>query len=124
LGDYGLRWESTSLVYRFVEPPLAALLGPAGARLDPRLAGRCVVLAAWIAAGVVAWRRRFDALRASWTLLGAYLVLSPTAAMPLCYWILERWQREGVWLEPAWLWPALALPFFALLAARARKAGR
>lgn len=140
LSNYGLRWESTSLVYRFVEPPLAALFDRDGSLTDPRRLGRALVALAWLGLAAWLWLRRVDLLRASWTLLAAFLILSPTlhpwyvawalpflalfpsrawswlaATVPLCYWILSRWWSAGVWEEPAWLWPVLALPFFGLL---------
>jgi hypothetical protein len=146
LSQYGLRWESTSLVYRFVEPPLAEVLERDGSLTDPRRLGRALVAAAWLATGLWLWLRRVDLLRASWTLLAAFLVLTPTlhpwyvawalpflafrpgrawfwlaAVSPLCYWMLERWWSQGVWQEPAWLWPVLAVPFFALLILDARR---
>ena len=146
LSEYGLRWESTSLVYRFVEPPLAAVLERDGSLLDPRRLGRALVVAAWLAIGLWLWRQRADLLRASWTLLAAFLVLTPTlhpwyvawslpflafgpgrawfwlaASSPLCYWMLERWWAQGVWHEPGWLWPVVAVPFFTLLVLDARR---
>lgn len=139
LSDYGLRWESTSILYRFVEPPLAGLAAWAGAPVDPRVLGRALVALAWGALAWRTWRARTDLVSSSWTLLAAFLVLSPTlhpwylcwalpflacrpsrawtwllATAPLAYVLLARWRLEGVWLEPAWLWPLWVLPFLAL----------
>lgn len=146
LADYGLRWESSSLCYRFVEAPLALVFERDGAWSDPRRLGRAAILALWLGAGLVAWRRGLDLVDASWMLLAVFLVLSPTlhpwyltwavpflalrpraawlwlvALAPLSYWVLARWHAEGVWQEPGWLWPVLALPFFVLLARDARR---
>ena len=139
LADYGLRWESTSILYRFVEPPLAGALGAIGSGLDARLAGRALCALVWFALAWRLWRARADAVRASWTLLAGFLVLSPTlhpwylcwalpflacfpsrawtwlvAAAPLAYVLLARWQTTGGWSEPFWLWPVWVLPFLAL----------
>jgi len=136
LSDYGLRWESTSVLYRFVEPPLA---WAAGDLADARVLGRGLCALLWVLLAHSAWRARLDTLRASWTLLAGFLVLSPTlhpwylawalpflacfpsrawtwlvAAAPLAYVLLVRWQAEGVWHEPLWLWPLWIGPFLAL----------
>jgi len=135
LGEYALRWESTSLVYRFVELPFRALsLG------DPRVLARAVVALAWVSCAGLLWRRGAGPLRAAFVLTALFLVLTPTlhpwyvtwivpflalsprpawcwlaASAPLFYALLGRWQREQVWEEPAWTWPVVAVPFFALL---------
>lgn len=139
LADYGRRWESTSLLYRFVEPPLVQVLAWSGADLDERLLGRGLCAVLWLALAARALRARADVVRGSWSLLAAFLVLSPTlhpwyltwalpflacfpsrawswllALAPLAYTLPARWQLEGVWREPAWLWPVWALPFLAL----------
>jgi hypothetical protein len=139
LADYGLRWESTSLLYRFVEPPLAQWLGRGGPALDARLVGRGLCALLWAALAWRTWRSGADVVRASWILLGGYLLLSPTlhpwyltwalpflacfpspawswllALAPLAYVLVARWQLAGVWSEPAWLWPVWVLPFLAL----------
>lgn len=146
LSEYGLRWESTSLVYRWIEPAFAAAFERDGTWTDPRRLGRMTIGLAWLACGALAWRRRAAPVAATGTLIAAFLVLSPTlhpwyltwvvpflalrapslarsawlllvAAAPLFYLTLVRWRTEGVWEEPAWLWPAIALPFLVLLAA-------
>lgn len=138
LGQYALRWESFSLVFRWVEP----LFG--GARdeswSDPRRLARAAVALIWLAVAALAWRRRLEPARAAWWMVGALLVLTPTlhpwyltwivpllalrrslawtwllAVAPLLYWPVPRWRTELVWHEPTWLWPLVALPFLVLL---------
>jgi hypothetical protein len=100
------------------------------------------VLVLWALVALRAWRRGHSAWHASFVLVGAFLVLTPTlhpwyltwivpflavqpswawrvlvALVPLSYWPLAAWRHEGVWREPAWLWPLVALPFLALLLA-------
>jgi len=145
LSEYGLRWESTSLVYRWIEPAFAAAFERDGGGLDPRRLGRLTIAVVWAAWGLLTWRRKKSPVAATGTLIGAFLVLSPTlhpwyltwilpflalqprslarsawlllvAASPLFYLTLVRWRSEGVWEEPAWLWPAIAVPFLLLLA--------
>jgi hypothetical protein len=141
LGQYALRWESTSLVYRFLEPPLAVL-----AFVDPRVVGRGLIGLAWLGSAAWLWRRGASPVRAAFALTGLFLVLTPTlhpwyvtwivpflvvfprpawcwlvASAPLFYALLERWQCEQVWEEPAWVWPTVALPFFVLLLSHSRK---
>ena len=94
LGEYGLRWEHSGLLYGHVE----ALLRFAGLEnnltwFDARRVGRALVGAAWIALGVWLWRRRVPALESTAVLVGAFLVLSPT---------LHPWYI-------AWIVPFLAL---------------
>jgi hypothetical protein len=139
LADYGTRWESTSILYRFVEPPLAALAESLAVPVDARVLGRGLCALVWLALAWRAWRDGSNVVRATWTWLGAFLVLSPTlhpwylawalpflacfpsrawtwlvAFAPLCYTLVARWRIEGLWHEPAWLWPLWALPFLAL----------
>jgi len=140
LTEYGTRWESSSLVFRWVERPLALWFDKDGGLTDPRRLARILVGLVFLALYVREWRRAPDLTRSAGILIGAFLVLSPTlhpwylawivpfialcpsrawsvllALVPLCYWPLARWKSEAVWIEPAWLWPTLALPFFALL---------
>lgn len=139
LSQYGLRWESPNLVYRFLEAPFAGRFELDESWTDPRRLGRLCAAAVWLAFAIVTWVRRSDIVRATGVVIGAFLVLSPTlhpwylawiapfvalrpsaawcwllAAAPLLYWPLAEWQLRGQWVEPAWLWPLLALPFFAL----------
>ncbi len=139
LSEYALRWEATSLVYRFVEAPLRAVFALDESWHDPRRLGRALVLLVLVLLAAIVWRKVRDPRRAAFLLLTAVLVLSPTvhpwylvwlapflvwfrslavtwllAAAPLLYWPVARWQAEGVWVEPGWLWPLVALPFAAL----------
>lgn len=142
MSEYGLRWESTSLLYRWIEPPLRGVFDGPGL-LDPRRVGRGIVLLLWGAVVAIAWRRRVDPVVGCAAALGAFLLLTPTlhpwyvtwvvpflafefrgvwalrslaAAAPLLYWPVAGWRTEGVWAEPPWLWPLVALPVFVLLA--------
>ena len=56
-------WESTSLVYRFIEP-LFASLPQDGTWSDPRRLGRATIGAAWLALAACLWIRRSEPLRA------------------------------------------------------------
>ncbi len=141
LGEYAFRWESFSLVFRWVERPLHEHFALDESWTDPRRIARALVLLAWFTLGVFAWTARLDPVRCAALLTGGFLVLTPTlhpwylawglaflvlfpsrawtvllASSPLLYWPLERWREEHVWDEPCWLWPALAVPFFSLLA--------
>lgn len=140
LSEYGKRWESQSLLYRFVEGGLARWLERDDSWRDVRVVSRAAVGAVWIAAAAWLFVRRVEVGRACALLTGLFLLLSPVlhpwyltwmlpfvavfpsaawcyliAAAPLLYWPIDGWQLTGVWREPAWLWPVLALPFFALL---------
>ena len=146
LGEYGLRWESTSLVFRWVQPLFEPLGERDGSWRDPRRLARGAVLLAWLA--VVAWHavRRSSLVRAGHWVMGAFVLLTPTlhpwylawvlpfavlerslawglfvALAPLLYWPLGRWVAQAEWVEPGWLWPAVALPFLALLLAELRR---
>jgi hypothetical protein len=152
LSEYAFRWESFSLLYRWIEPLFARVFTFDERWSDPRWLARELVLVLWLALALRAWRRRHAPVRAAAGLLGAFLMLTPTlhpwylgwivpflalrpalawsalvAAAPLLYWPLVRWRGEHVWVEPAWLWPALAGPFWALAAlelVRSRRAAR
>jgi hypothetical protein len=147
LAEYAFRWEWQSLAYRGVEPVLASFLDADEGLLDPRRVGRVVVGLVWIAWGVRAWRKGYGPIRGSGSLVGAWLVLTPTlhpwyvtwiapfvvlrpsmawtwllATVSIGYLPLLVW-REGASsaiVEPAWLWPLVALPFFALAVYEAR----
>lgn len=140
LGEYGLRWENASLVHRFVDAAFARTELPLDESWsDPRRLSRLFVGVVWGGVAAWAWARRYDPVRASAVLVGAFVLLSPTlhpwylawyapflalwpraswtwllAAGPLLHWPVTEWQRAGRWVEPAWLWPVLALPFVAL----------
>lgn len=134
LGEYAFRWESFSLTYRALEPLLERFGAYDERWHDPRRVGRALVLAAWLALALLAWRRRLEPARAAAWLLGAFLLLTPTlhpwylawivpflalrplsgwcalvALAPLLYWPLEGWRSAARWCEPTWLWPVLAL---------------
>jgi hypothetical protein len=144
LGEYGLRWESWNLVYRWVEPWFDSLGERTESLFDPRRIGRMAIGA--LAGAFVLWLviRRTEPVRAIFLVLGAFLILTPTlhpwyatwilpfvalvplrttrawlwlaTASPLLYWPLVGWQTRGEWVEPGWSWPAVAVPFFLLLA--------
>jgi len=143
LGEYGLRWESWNLVYRWIEPLFDSLGERTESLSDPRRLGRLTIGAA---AGLyVLWLmiRRTEPLRAIFLTLAAFLILTPTlhpwyvtwilpfaafvptrtaaawlwlaTVSPLLYWPLTEWQARGEWIEPSWSWPVVAIPFFLLL---------
>lgn len=139
LREYAFRWESFSLLYRWVEPSFARFWAFDEGWSDPRRLARALVLVAWLGLGLHAWRRRFEPARAALWLFGGFLALTPTlhpwylawivpwlalrpslawrglvAAAPLLYWPVARWRAERVWEEPRWL-VFLAGGFWALL---------
>jgi hypothetical protein len=139
LEQYALRWESFSLLFRWIEPLFGGLARDESWS-DPRRLARGVVLLGWLAVGLCAWRRGLGPVRATWWLVGAFLVLTPTlhpwyltwivpllalyrsvawtgllAVAPLLYWPVPRWRTEAIWEEPVWLWPLVAGPFLVAL---------
>lgn len=137
-GAYGLRWESFSFLFRWIEPWM-----PAGARdgslSDPRLLARALVGAAFLLVIAFHLRRGTSPRLACFRTVGAFLLLTPTlhpwyvcwvvpllvlerhrawtfaaAFAPILYWPLGGWVSRGVWHEPAWLWPVFAVPFLLL----------
>lgn len=144
--EYGARWEGFNLAFRPISSAVRALLGTDTDPREVARAARLVCAVAWCAVTAFAlWitRRDRDELRATSISIAAFLALTPVvhpwyltwmapfvalrrdaewiwllAVAPLLYAPLESWRSDGVWREPAWTWPALALPFFALLAAR------
>jgi hypothetical protein len=139
LGTYAFRWESASLVYRWIEPCFVHFFPYDETWSDPRRLARVAVAGAWLALGAWAWRRRLDPVRAAGVLCAGFVVLTPTlhpwylawsvpflaftpalwlAALaglaPLLYWPLARGRAEGVWSEPAWLHPLLVGLLLAL----------
>lgn len=140
LATYAFRWESTSLVHRFVERAFTGLFELDEGPTDPRRLARALAAAAWIGALAWLWRRRADPLRAARVSIAAFLVFTPTlhpwyvtwivpflalersrafaylvVVIPLAYAPLAAYRIDGRWIEPAWLWPVLAVPFFTLL---------
>lgn len=138
LKQYGLRWESGSLVFRWIDSLVRQR--PGLLHENPQVVARAVMGGMWVLFAAHAWLRGFDPVRGTGRLLAAWLVLTPTlhpwyltwilpffalrplpawgwlcAAAPLLYWPLVEWQRQEVWEEPAWVWPVLAVPFFAWL---------
>ncbi len=149
LHEYGERWASASLVYRWVEPWVREHFG-AGQRFeDTRHLARVIVACAWLVlAAWAVWSRR-DAWSGAGALLGAFLVLSPTlhpwytlwmlpflarqpslawswlaAGAALFYWPLGGWQAQGRWVEPGWIWWTVAPAFAALWLRERRVAAR
>jgi hypothetical protein len=139
LREYGERWESASLVYRWVEPWVLEHPGRGLPFEETRHLARVIVGCAWLAlAGWAVWRRR-DAWSGAGAVVGAFLVLSPTlhpwytlwmlpflmhkpnlawswlvAGAALFYWPLSGWKAQQLWHEPAWIWWAVAPAFAAL----------
>jgi hypothetical protein len=128
LHEYGERWESASLVYRWVEPRVLAQLGSGTPFEDVRHQARVIVACAWLAlAGWAVWRRH-DAWSGAGALVGAFLVLSPTVHPWYTLWMLPflvrrpslawSWLIAGAalfyWPGGAWTWWVVA-PVFAAL---------
>jgi len=139
LHEYGERWESASLVYRWVEPWVLEHYGRGVPFESTRHLARVAVGCAWLLlAGWAVWRRR-DAWSGAGAVLGAFLVLSPTlhpwytlwmlpflmhkprcswswliAGAALFYWPLSGWKSQQLWIEPAWIWWVVAPAFAAL----------
>jgi len=153
LGEYAFRWESFNLVHRWIEPLFARVYPFDEGWSDPRRLARLVLLALWLAIGLIAWRRRLEPARAAAWVCAAFVVLTPTlhpwylawivpflalrpslplvalaGLAPLLYLPLARWRVEEVWAEPAWLHRFLVALLLALvvaerLRARARPRG-
>ncbi|HED66144.1 MAG TPA: DUF2029 domain-containing protein, partial [Planctomycetes bacterium] len=108
IGAYASRWESFSLVFRFVDAPLRGLgdwIGGDGvlAREESRrLVARTLVALAWGGVALRCFRRRMRPLDAAPALLGAFLVLTPT----LHPWYLA-WVLAFLALRPSFAWPFL-----------------
>ena len=139
LGEYAFRWDSASLVHRFVEGFFARFQPFDESLTDPRRLARATEALAWLSFAIVRIRRDRDPVQGCAALIGAWLVLSPTLHPGYLCWMLPflalrpspawfwlvcaaplldvpylEWVREGVWREPRWLWPVLFVPFFAL----------
>jgi hypothetical protein len=140
LGEYAFRWESGSLVHRWIEPVFARAFERDESWSDPRRLARASEAIAWLIFAFFVVRRERDPARGVGALIGAWLVLSPTLhpwylcwmlpflaldasaawswlilVAPFLYWPLDGWQSVGIWSEPAWLWAVVALPFFGFL---------
>jgi len=134
LREYGERWESGSLVYRWVVPRLGSE------------STRVLLGLAWLGCSTAFVLRRRDAWSGAGAILGTFLVLSPTlhpwyvlwmlpflahrpslawswlvASIPLSYWPLDAWKEHGRWIDPAWIWWVIA-PMFAVLWIGGRRA--
>jgi hypothetical protein len=137
--EYAFRWESFSLLHRWIEPLLARRFEYDEAWSDPRRLARALELGLWLGLGLWAWWRRLELPRVAALLIGGFLVLTPTlhpwylswivpflalrpalawstlvAAAPLLYWPVRSWRTQGVWIEPAWLFPLLGGLFWTL----------
>ena len=135
--EYAFRWESFSLLHRWIEPLLARRFEYDEAWSDPRRLAR--ELGLWLGLGLWAWWRRLELPRVAALLIGGFLVLTPTlhpwylswivpflalrpalawstlvAAAPLLYWPVRGWRTQGVWIEPVWLFPLLGGLFWTL----------
>ncbi len=153
LAVYAKSWESTSVLFRFLERPLWPVLPVGEVRFDAKLVARAIVVVLWLSLALALLRRRADAREAAFALTGAFVLLSPTfhpwyaawiapwialrardefsnafacllAAAPLQYVVLARWRESGVWSEPFWLWPLMFGPFLFLLCRAALRARR
>jgi len=130
IGEYAFRWESFSLLHRWLEPLFARFHGFDERWNDPRRLARAVELLAWLGLAHLAWRRRLEPARAAAWLCAGFLALTPTlhpwylawsvpflalrpalpwlalaSLAPLLYAPLARWRAEGLWVEPRWLYP-------------------
>ena len=139
LGQYALRWESFSMLFRFIEGPIRALLSSVS---DPRLIARGTIGVLFLIAGYRQWRLGTKPLEAARFSVAVFLVLTPTlhpwyllwllpllafrptpawilffAMAPLLYWPLTEWRALEEWREPAWLWPLMMIPFVCVLLA-------
>ncbi len=139
LGQYAAVWESTPLLYRFVEPALEHFGERDGSWSDPRRLGRAAVGALWLLAMALLWRARVRPVEAAAAGLTLFLLLSPTvhpwyltwivpfaallrartlawlaAAGPLLYAPVGAWQTRGLWEEPTWLFPLFLGPLLLL----------
>ena len=140
LGEYGLRWQSSGLLHPYVAALCDTLFEQDGGPFDARRVARGLLGLTWLGVLVLAWLRRYDAVRATGILLGAFLLLTPTlhpwyvtwivpfvalrpraawlwlvATVPLAYAPLAAWKQEGVWEQPLWIRLAISIPLFVLL---------
>ncbi len=150
LGEYGLRWEHSGLVYGFLEDLLRrAGLEQDGSWFDARRVGRGVILALWLGVALLLWRRRAGPTAAAGTLVAAFLVLTPTlhpwyiawivpflalaprpafgwlaAGGVLLYWAPVQYALEGRYEVPAPYLDLVRIPFAVLLLFELRAAAR
>lgn len=146
LSEYAFRWESFSLVHRWIEGACARFAPYDEGWSDPRRLARGLALVLWSLPLLWAFRARLAPTHVALVAVGGFLVFTPTlhpwyvcwvvpfltlhrarslellaALSPLLYWPLAGWRARGEWLEPVWLWPLVALPFFAFLALDLRR---
>jgi hypothetical protein len=126
LAVYAKSWESTSVLFRFLERPLWPVLPVGEVRFDAKLVARGIVLALWLALAVVLVRRRVDAREAAFALTCAFVLLSPTFhpwyATWIAPWIALRVRaRDGFSNAFACLLAAAPLQYVVL--ARWRESG-
>ncbi|MHC4264024.1 MAG: hypothetical protein ACYSWX_15990, partial [Planctomycetota bacterium] len=124
LQDYGLRWESSSAVFRWIEPwfesdgwfgpdglvPFAGE-GDGGLR-DPRRLSRAVAGALFLGVAASCWLRRLEATRATAVCTVAFALLSPTLHPWYLVWSLAPAAiaptRTALWMAataPTLYWP-------------------
>jgi hypothetical protein len=115
LSAYGLRWESMSLIYRFVEGAASSFLARdlrlLDARPDARLVGRALVAAVWIATLGILLVRRASSLRAAAVLTAAFLLLTPTLHPWYLTWVLPFVALRAASPRP-WLYLCVVAPLF------------
>ena len=145
LGQYALRWESFSVYFRWIETPVEWLFTRDGGWADSRRVARGVIALLFLVRAYVLWRSRRPQLEATVSMVGLFLVLTPTlhpwyltwllpflalkprvawflffAAAPLLYWPLTGWRASAEWNEPVWLWYAIVPAFTAVWLVEAR----
>lgn len=118
LGEYGFRWESWNLAYRFVEAPLAALFERDETWSDPRRLGRfCVGLVLVVVVARQALRVRSANVSlgaAAYPILAAFLALSPTLHPWYLAWILPLLVLTPSASRVAWVVLVAASPLLYL----------
>lgn len=124
LGEYGLRWESTSVAYRIVEPLFepGGALGAGGAvpiggdfdggARDPRRLGRALVAGLLGVTLLLAWIRRLPAVEVAALAFSAFVLLSPTLHPWYLTWpaalvglVPRTWVAALVAAAPLLYWP-------------------
>jgi len=139
LRNYALHWRFNDAAFSLVYGALQWLGVPSAGLY----AARWICAAAFAAVALVVLKRCVDPVRATFALLAAYLLLTPTlhpwyvlwvvAFLPLfpspswlsfsglvflAYWVLDGYRSAGVWQESAWVKWAEYVPFYGLLIGR------